>query len=211
MILVTQQFYDEMRVRLCITGVVSVIIAGILFYCRDQVCGCIDEAIEDTSGLVRSIRHSVIKMKMRDVLWVVYYLLLAIVLRVPLLLHQPMRHDEANTFSELASRPLYYALSIYSAPNNHLLHTLLVHLSYSLFGNYPWAIRLPAFVAGLLLIPVSYAAAHILYGYDAAPLVPVSRPVGSRPLHCPHHAVSVWMCCDLVTLFSGYRRGYAAP
>jgi hypothetical protein len=51
--------------------------------------------------------------------------LVAAAVRVPFL-GQPMRYDEALTFNEFASRPLYYGLSFYPDPNNHLLNTLLM-------------------------------------------------------------------------------------
>jgi Dolichyl-phosphate-mannose-protein mannosyltransferase len=83
-------------------------------------------------------------------------------------LGQPVRYDEAFSYTEFASRPLYYALSFYPEPNNQLFHTLLVHLSTGLFGNELWALRLPAFVAGVLLVPATYAVGRLLYGRRAA-------------------------------------------
>jgi Dolichyl-phosphate-mannose-protein mannosyltransferase len=83
-------------------------------------------------------------------------------------LAQPVRYDEALTFNEFASRPLYYALSFYPEPNNQLFHTLLVHLSYLVFGDQPWAMRLPALVAGVLLVPATYLAGRALYDGRAA-------------------------------------------
>ena len=80
---------------------------------------------------------------------------------------QPMRYDESATFLEYASRPFYFALSNYSAPNNHLFHTALVRVAYLTFGNEPWAIRIPALVAGVLLIPAAYLAGRMLYNRDA--------------------------------------------
>lgn len=77
-------------------------------------------------------------------------------------LSQPMRFDEAFTYMNFVSMPLYIGLSYYTAPNNHPLHTLLSHISCLLFGNRPWAIRLPALLSGMLLIPVSYLVALIL-------------------------------------------------
>ena len=73
-------------------------------------------------------------------------------------LNQPMRLDEARTFLDYAIRPLPDAISNYNIPNNHLLHTLLVWLSIRIFGDAEWAIRLPAFVAGVLIVPATYAA-----------------------------------------------------
>lgn len=78
--------------------------------------------------------------------------LLALGLRLPYL-NQPLRYDEAYTWLEYASQPLYLGLSLYHDPNNHLGHTLLVHLASLVCGRSPWACRLPAFVAGTLLAP----------------------------------------------------------
>ena len=83
-------------------------------------------------------------------------------------LFQPMRYDESVTYVHYASRPFYIGATTYTAPNNHVLHTLLVHVSTALFGGAPWAIRLPAFLAGVLLVPASYVAARLLYGRVAA-------------------------------------------
>jgi dolichyl-phosphate-mannose-protein mannosyltransferase len=74
-----------------------------------------------------------------------------------------IHYDEAATYLEFASRPLYRALSNYSYPNNHLLHTLLAHFCVVLFGNNAVALRLPAFAAGCLAVPMSWLAARTLY------------------------------------------------
>jgi hypothetical protein len=87
-------------------------------------------------------------------------------LRLPFLF-QRMSHDEAETFVLFASRPLGTALSHYPFPNNHVFHTLLVHLSTGAFGNAPWVVRMPAFVAGLLLIPATFLAVERLYSRSA--------------------------------------------
>ena len=49
----------------------------------------------------------------------------------------PMRYDEAYTFNEYATRSTYDAVSLYTFPNNHLFHTLLVHVAVRLFGDSP--------------------------------------------------------------------------
>ncbi len=105
-------------------------------------------------------------------------MLLAIGLRLAFL-NQPMRYDEALTFNEFASRPLYYGLSFYPDPNNHLLNTLLVHVTSTGLGTQPWVLRLPAFVAGVLLVPATYALARLLYGRRAAFLGAVLVAVSS--------------------------------
>lgn len=71
-------------------------------------------------------------------------------------LDRPMQYDEAYTYITYVSQPLRLALSDYSLPNNHLFHTLLAHFSTALCGNHPWALRLPAFLAGVAMIPAGY-------------------------------------------------------
>jgi uncharacterized membrane protein len=83
-------------------------------------------------------------------------------------LFQPMRYDEAGTYVHYASQPLYIGLTTYTAPNNHLLNTFLIHVSTALFGDAPWAIRLPALLAGILLVPATYLAARLVYDRQSA-------------------------------------------
>ncbi len=76
-------------------------------------------------------------------------------------LAQPMRYDEAVTFVAFVNRgPLY--LFYYPAPNNHVLHTLLVRLSVGVFGGHPAAIRLPAVLAGIATIPATFCLSRLL-------------------------------------------------
>jgi Dolichyl-phosphate-mannose-protein mannosyltransferase len=116
---------------------------------------------------LRDVRASVRWPGITDVLALAVPTLLAIALRVAFL-NQPMRYDEALTFNEFASRPLYYGLSFYPDPNNHLLNTLLVHFTSAALGPQPWVLRLPALLAGVLLVPATYALTRVLYGGRAA-------------------------------------------
>jgi hypothetical protein len=80
----------------------------------------------------------------------------------------PLKYDEAFTFLEYARYPFLSGVSNYSVPNNHLLHTSLVHLSVILFGNHDWALRLPAFVFGTLVVPAIYALGRMFSKGEAA-------------------------------------------
>ena len=86
---------------------------------------------------------------------------LAVVLRMERA-NAPMVHDEAYTYVAF-SRSLFSALTDYSKPNNHVLHSILVYFSTRTFGLGAWAVRLPAFLAGVLLVPASYWLASRLY------------------------------------------------
>lgn len=83
-------------------------------------------------------------------------------------LFQPMRYDESYSFLKYASQPFYLALSNYSTPNNHIFHTILMRVAYLLLGNEPWMLRLPAFIAGVLMIPATYLFFSLLYNKKTA-------------------------------------------
>src|SRR5206468_4613305 len=95
----------------------------------------------------------------------------------------PMRADEAHTFNEYATKSAYDAVSLYTFPNNHLFHTLLVHVAVQLLGGAPWVVRLPALIAGLALMPATYAMVRRLCDPTsavlAAALVAASDPLVS--------------------------------
>jgi 4-amino-4-deoxy-L-arabinose transferase-like glycosyltransferase len=96
-------------------------------------------------------------------------------------LSQPMRYDEAFTYLAYASQPLAKGLARYDYPNNHLLHTLLVHVTTTVFGNHPWSIRLPAYTAGVALVPAWWWAVRGLYP-GAAGMLTAGLLAGSSPL-----------------------------
>ena len=67
-----------------------------------------------------------------------------------ILLQQPMRFDEAYTYLNYASQPLYITVTRYDTPNNHIAHSVLVHVVMLLLGHSPPAIRFTACVGGVL-------------------------------------------------------------
>lgn len=72
-------------------------------------------------------------------------------------------YDEAFTYTNYASQPLHFLLSNYTYPNNHIFHTLLVKCSTSLFGVHLWSLRLPALLAGILVMPLFYAFVRAMF------------------------------------------------
>ncbi|HUE99346.1 MAG TPA: glycosyltransferase family 39 protein [Anaerolineales bacterium] len=85
--------------------------------------------------------------------------LIGLILRT-LDINKSIAYDEAYTFIHFASRPFKHILADYSAPNNHIFHTILVGIAYRLFGGQPWILRLPAFIAGILMVPAMYITAR---------------------------------------------------
>ena len=78
-------------------------------------------------------------------------------------LWRPMGHDETYTFMAFASRGLRFVISDYHLPNNHVFHTVLVNFAYHLYGDSPAVVRLPAFLAGVLIIPATYLVGRVFY------------------------------------------------
>jgi hypothetical protein len=106
--------------------------------------------------------------------------LMGLVLRLAYL-SQPMRFDETASYVLLASHSLRTCLTVLLHNNNHPLHTLLVHFSTMLLGNHPWTVRLPAFVAGVLLVPATCWTFEAIYDATSA-LLAAALVVGSAPL-----------------------------
>jgi hypothetical protein len=154
---------------LLIAAGLFLIAAGVILLTRDRLQVRLDgwlhasprRAFNRDLGELRAALRDEMRHK-RELGILAIITLLAGVIR-GLALSQPMLHDEAYTFIAFASRPFAVAISDYSLPNNHVFHTILVYLAYHLLGNQPWIIRLPAFVAGVAIIPLSYGAGAICY------------------------------------------------
>jgi uncharacterized membrane protein len=101
-------------------------------------------------------------------------------------------YDEAYTVLTYVERPLGESLVNYSAPNNHLLNTLLAHLSMSVFGNDIWIIRMPAVLAGIVTIPAAFAVGRALDSWGAGLL---AAALTATSMH--------------LVAFSAQARGYA--
>lgn len=86
------------------------------------------------------------------------------------LLHidDPVAYDEAYTYLNFASRPWYEAIGDYNSTNNHLLNTLLMHVSTRIFGPQEWALRWHVLLAGGLLPWAVYAWAQDWFGRPPA-------------------------------------------
>ncbi|HTN77281.1 MAG TPA: glycosyltransferase family 39 protein [Pirellulaceae bacterium] len=104
---------------------------------------------------------------------------------------QPVRYDESYTYWNFAAQPLGEIVSDYHVPNNHIFHSLCVHFTTLVLGDSPLVIRLPACVAGVLLIPLTILAGTLLY----------DRRVGLL-------AGALVAVCPLLVNYSVNARGY---
>ncbi|MBD3676742.1 MAG: glycosyltransferase family 39 protein [Planctomycetaceae bacterium] len=99
-----------------------------------------------------------------------------------LYLQQPMRYDEAHSFLEYSSQPWFVTVAKYTEPNNHVGHNLFVHLTTQLMGDSEPIIRLPAFLAGVLMIPFAYLLARQFSSASAGAVFAAAVVATSSPL-----------------------------
>lgn len=122
--------------RLRLAGVVIAVIGFVLLLLRRRVASAFAALLTSGGDFFRVV-GAALRAGARDdgapnlvALAVICVIGFAIRLRF---LFQPMRYDEAFTYVRYASKPLYRGLSDYSFPNNHIFHTLLVHISTGIF------------------------------------------------------------------------------
>lgn len=94
-------------------------------------------------------------------------LVLALLLRI-VALNSDLWIDEVFTLVDFIRLPAGVILTDFSSDNQHLLLSLLSHASVMLFGESPWAIRLPAVLFGLASIWAGMRLACLVYGKQVA-------------------------------------------
>lgn len=87
----------------------------------------------------------------RDRRWIAAILLLGLALRIPGL-NSGLWFDEVDTLTSYIRLPVGDLLRTYDSLNNHMFFSLQAKLSVALFGEHPWALRLPALLFGLASI-----------------------------------------------------------
>jgi Dolichyl-phosphate-mannose-protein mannosyltransferase len=127
----------------------------------------------DRQSLPHSIRATLDHLFFREKDPSYIYLILGVITLIGFVLrltdiNKYVAYDEAYTFIHFASREFKHILADYSAPNNHIFHTILVGIAYRLFGGQPWVLRLPAFTAGILMIPAMYITARRFFSSSQA-------------------------------------------
>ena len=168
---VSRAEFDDIVWRLRVLAVAfGVLAAGLVLFGRsiDRVCVEVARAWwRSVRGAPAALADWVGRQGTAFVAAAAAILVAAVAVRIAYL-DVPMRYDEATTYDNFVSKPLWVALANYATPNNHLLNTFLAKLSVGVFGNEPWAVRLPALLAGIALVPATLALGRVLYGRTAA-------------------------------------------
>lgn len=109
------------------------------------------------------------ELRLKEIVWWEWLLLIVLVSLAFagrwVWIDRPMLHDESYTFIAFAQRGLRASMTDYHLPNNHIFNTVLIHYLYRWFGNAgPIIVRLPAFLAGVLLTVSVYLYTRREYG-----------------------------------------------
>ena len=166
----TLQWYDGLMFRGRLLASLLLVAGVLLALLRRRIAAVISRiglVKAEMAGYLRSLAGRVAVVNGLWLWLAAAALVVGAALRL-LYLFEPIRYDEAYTWIYYASHSPLQALVYYDVPNNHILHSLLVMISTWIFGSAEWAIRLPAFVAGVLLIPAAFLLALELTGEGAA-------------------------------------------
>lgn len=94
--------------------------------------------------------------------WVAFLVIGGALLRA-WMLFQPITADEAMGYLRFATLPVGQLVGDMGHYTNHVLHTLLVKASTGLFGVSSISVRLPAYLAGVLVMPLFYLFVRAMF------------------------------------------------
>jgi hypothetical protein len=190
-----ERMLDGLPTRLQIVGAIYGLLAALCLV-NSRRLGEFAAELKDTAPLEL---HRVRNWAVRTFHGNGFYLLSALLLFIAVgtairayFLREPIRFDEAWTYESFVRMPTSLIPLRYNVPNNHILNSLLIKLSTSLFGSTEAAIRLPALFWGVLSIPACFALTWRLAGVRAALI-----------------ATALLVPCSILVEYSALGRGYS--
>jgi hypothetical protein len=158
--------------RLCLAVALAfLILLAVTWWRKAFFAACANVVVRDTQSYFCDLASEVRELGTAPHRWKLIVLGIVIVAGFILRavsLGGPIRFDEAYSFNVHASTPFLNLISDYTTPNNHVLHSVLMRCGSLLFGDSPMAIRLPAFLAGVLVIPAAFWSLRRTLGDKAA-------------------------------------------
>ena len=165
-------------------SIVLLALGGLAYAKRNRLLEVLSIFIDDARGYCAEVAAEIRDLLAPGERWKLgalgLFFLVGLALRVAAL-DAPMRYDESYTFNYHGLRDVLNIISDYTTPNNHIFQSVLVHFSYQLFGASPTALRLPALLAGVLLVPASFWFWRRLFD-DGAALIAAGLVALSEPL-----------------------------
>jgi 4-amino-4-deoxy-L-arabinose transferase-like glycosyltransferase len=202
----TREFYEQKQLLVRMVGFSALLLAAIISWWRAALTRLLAAQFDYLHrGWERSVNLGRYAFRHTDKSEIFDVFVLTTVGLIDRLffLSQPVRFDEASSYLDYASKPLYLLVSIYTEPENHVFNSLLTHFSTAIFGNHLWALRLPALTAGTLMVPLTYLACRQLYG--RLPAVVAASLVATSSILIEFSANSrgymILGCCFLLLIF----------
>jgi len=158
------------------------------------------------ADLAKGISHLFRRTSTRHKRFVLAAFAVGTVLRI-LRLNQPVTYDEAVTFTEYAGRSFGFLLSDYSFAGNHILYSALARLALLVFGPHTWSLRLPALIAGVLVMPLGYAFVRTVFNRHIAVIFLCLVAAGGSLVEYSAMARGyslVWLCTCLALIAGHY-------
>ena len=156
---ITIAYYEGMIQRAGIVGIVLIGLAILMGSFFTWITKVLNNFIHHFKSDVRQLYQWICGGGEGDTMWitVVFWCVLLVAFGVRLFfMGQGVHADEARTYNAYAFRPFIILLADWTAPNNHIFHSLLARISYLLFGDSLANLRLPAFGFGMLFLPIVY-------------------------------------------------------
>ena len=159
----TQAVYQGMTARMRIAGAVFLLAGGLSIAFRRYAHVLTDSIGEFTRDMLHTLRAWYREQSAVHLIAFGLVFVAGIAVRVYYLFEQSVRNDEAITAVDHTTRSFLVIAAGYFNPNNQILHTFLTRIAYLVLGFEPWVLRLPAFAAGVLMLPVVYFTFRRLY------------------------------------------------
>lgn len=133
-----------------------------LICARDRAVDYLDRLAADFAVLCSQLRIDARLPGGSDGLTLAAIVLIGFGLRLYGLGH-PWRFDESDSLIHFARLDLFNLWTDYTQPNNHIFYNLLAHFCDAALGDVSGASRLPAFAAGVFIVPALFFVGRMLF------------------------------------------------
>lgn len=180
-------FYSDIILRLRLLSSFMLLSSLLIVINRDSmerylsiILSKLIASYHDINILIINYINLLVNNHKKELLTFAIIFIVGIILRL-YYLFTPIRMDEAGVFMFLASKSLIACIFSYPFPGDHVFYTIMVNIFHNILGNDEWVMRLPAFLAGILLIPATYLLfrkiSNNLAALLSSALVAVSSPL----------------------------------
>ena len=159
----TRAIYEGAAVRMRIAGAVLLALGCAMPFLRKRAVTVFESAIDYAGSARRAAGRWFAAQPTLHLVALGAIVLVGTAVRLYYVFEQTVRNDEAITAIDHTTRSFIVIAAGYFNPNNQILHTFLTRVAYLLLGFEPWVLRLPAFIAGVAMIPAVYFVFRRLY------------------------------------------------